>query len=436
MSVWGYILAIFFIVAPSVGAGIFINWQQLMSVWYKIASRTYVMLAPENLIRHVFKFYGWRVFYWGKRHVKKLQNWCKVFVKRSWVLSRFLWTNPASLLLVIAGIFIAVSLWIFGFDIYELYVELSDQIKKEQKTPDDYRGIAIRYFGIIAGAGAIIGYLIAIARNIIANNQNKINQQGQITESMVQAIAQIGTFNNDKPNIEVRLGGLYALQRIMQDSPRDEDSIAKIFYAYVRENAKRNNIKQPKEDKQAEQKTHQMREDIQTALDIIGQFIREWKIQGKEVSPDTRINFARANLVGYSFKGVDFSRAILEDVDLSGVELYDVNLFDVDLSGADLSGANIFNTDLTGANLIKANLTGASLCDVDLTGADLTNADLTGVTLASVNMYYTDLFGADLFSANLSDVTELSQEQIDAANGDISTLLPEDIFFPESWGIK
>ena len=335
------------------------------------------------------------------RHIKNLWSRCKLYAKKVWNWCKRLWAffkkNTATALLYIAGGLIVAALASFGSDIYELYGELHKQIDAGGKSPEEYRGIAIRYFGIVAGAGAVIGYIIAIARNITADKQNKINEQGQITESMVHAIAQIGAFNRDKPNIEVRLGGLYSLQRIMQDGQRDEETIAKIFYAYVRENAKKDETNPP-----------ELREDVQTALDIIGQFNRGWEDIGKEIPLSSRINFARVNFLGYSISKINFRDSILEDIDLSGLVLKDMifsnaNLTHANLSDANLSGANLDHANLSDANLSRVNLENTSLLDVNLSDANLSRASLHQVDLEGANLINANLFDANLFSANLSD---------------------------------
>ncbi len=347
------------------------------------------------------------------RHIKNLWLRCKLGARKVWNWCKRLWAffkkNTATALLYIAGGLIVAALASFGFDIYELYGELHKQIDEGDKSPEEYRGIAIRYFGIVAGAGAVIGYIIAIARNITADKQNKINEQGQITESMVQAIAQIGAVNSDKPNIEVRLGGLYSLQRIMQDSPKDELSIAKIFYAYVRENAKKDETNPP-----------ELREDVQTALDIIGQFNRAWEDIGKEIPLSSRINFARVNFLGYSIPKINFKDSILEDVDLSGLVLKDMifsnaNLTRANLSDVNLSGANLDHANLSDANLSRANLENTSLLSANLFGAEISSANLFDADLENANLETANLSIANLANANLSD-TNLSDANLEYSN--------------------
>jgi hypothetical protein len=57
-------------------------------------------------------------------------------------------------------------------------------------------------------------------------------EQGHITDRFTKAVEQLGS---DK--MAVRLGAIYALERISKDSPRDHWSIMETLTAYVREHA-------------------------------------------------------------------------------------------------------------------------------------------------------------------------------------------------------
>jgi hypothetical protein len=58
----------------------------------------------------------------------------------------------------------------------------------------------------------------------------KVTEQGQITERYTKAIEQLGS---DK--LDVRLGGIYALERIAKDSKRDHPTVVEVLSAFVRE---------------------------------------------------------------------------------------------------------------------------------------------------------------------------------------------------------
>lgn len=71
-----------------------------------------------------------------------------------------------------------------------------------------------------------------------ARDQIKISEQQQITDRFGKAVEQLG--QEDQPGqarLSIRLGGIYALQRLMFDSPRDEPTIIEVLCAFVRSHA-------------------------------------------------------------------------------------------------------------------------------------------------------------------------------------------------------
>ena len=79
----------------------------------------------------------------------------------------------------------------------------------------------------------------------VAQRQVDVAEQGHITDRINNAVQGLGTEKTVKagedektaPNIEVRVGAIYALERIAQDSDRDHIQIMEILRAYIRENA-------------------------------------------------------------------------------------------------------------------------------------------------------------------------------------------------------
>jgi hypothetical protein len=84
-----------------------------------------------------------------------------------------------------------------------------------------------------------------------------------------------------------------------------------------------------------------------------------------------------------------------------------------DLAGRDLRTTTLCGADLRGAVLIAADLRGCDLAGVDLLGADLRDARLEG--------------------ADLSGALFLTQAQLEAADGDAGTRLPEALHLPRHW---
>jgi hypothetical protein len=57
----------------------------------------------------------------------------------------------------------------------------------------------------------------------------RLSQQGQFTDRYSKAIEQLG-----ENKMEVRLGGIYALERLMADKARDQPTILEVLAASVR----------------------------------------------------------------------------------------------------------------------------------------------------------------------------------------------------------
>src|SRR5690242_7894308 len=64
----------------------------------------------------------------------------------------------------------------------------------------------------------------------IARQGQATAEQGQITDRYNAAITNLGS-----RSIDIRLGGIYALQRLMHDSPRDQPTIIAVLCAFVRD---------------------------------------------------------------------------------------------------------------------------------------------------------------------------------------------------------
>jgi hypothetical protein len=163
--------------------------------------------------------------------------------------------------------------------------------------------------------------------------QLQINREGQITERFNKAIDHLGEPGDDK--IDVRLGGIYALERIANNSKDDRATIAEILTTYVRGHA-------------------------------------AWTSPAEDANPS---DAARVELAELRVRAPDIQAVmtVLGRRALTPGRTQPLLLARTDLRGADLAHANLEGTDLSGAHL-----EGAYLGDADLEGAYLRDADLAG----------------------------------------------------------
>jgi hypothetical protein len=84
------------------------------------------------------------------------------------------------------------------------------------------------------GAGLFAaGALVFTARNFTVSRRTlELTEQGQVTERYTKAIEQLGS---DK--LDVRIGGIYALERVARDSARDHPTVMEVLTAFIREHS-------------------------------------------------------------------------------------------------------------------------------------------------------------------------------------------------------
>jgi hypothetical protein len=216
---------------------------------------------------------------------------------------------------------------------------------------------AVRTQLLTLAAGVFVaGALWFTARNY------RLSREGQVTDRYTKAIEQLGS---DK--LDVRIGGVYALERVARDSAKDHPTVMEVLAAFIREHSHEQWPVPEKND--AALPERRTRPDVQAALTVIGR---------RDATRDQLpVDLKFTELYGAALSGAQLDGPRIHDVHIRGVRAFGERLFGgVDLTGAHLSGAN-----LTVAHLRDARLSGADLSGANLTGADLTGADLTGAKL-------------------------------------------------------
>ena len=257
----------------------------------------------------------------------------------------------------------------------------------------------------------VIGGLVVLAGLYLTYRRIQITEDGQITERYTNAIAQLG----NEESIEVRLGGLYALERIARESRKDFWTIMEVLTAFVRGNAPfipDGDEATPKPGAPQRIQARRPQTDVQAALTVIGRRNTDWDEQGQ-----------RLDLTEVDLRGVNLREAHLEWADLSGAHLEGAYLSGVHLEWADLSGAH-----LEGATLWGAHLEGAILYQAHLEGADLSGAYLEGAILYQAHLEGVILFGAQLERANLRGSKGLTVDRLKGVRDAEHAQLDDDLW--------
>jgi uncharacterized protein YjbI with pentapeptide repeats len=344
-------------------------------------------------------------------------------------------TIPEHILLPVAIIVSVIAAlafwwWLPKWQVNRLALEIRDP-KARADVEDNFRRTVGQLLG---GAAVLFGAWFIFLQFSQQQQTSEIKQQLQAAQQhQLQAARDLLISNQVSKGFEqlasdkvaMRLGGIYALEGVMNTSERPElyrGPILEMLCAFVREYT----IGKIVFEKPAI--------DVQVALTVIG------RRKGQEMPDLAKANIPGTNLSGANLVGADLDSAHLNSAFLSGANLIGANLLGANLSGASLTGAKLNRVDLTGANL-----TGANLGLADLNGAYLSSADLSGANLSGANLRGADLTGANLRSANLRDadfsVAYLIRADLTGAKNLIQTQLNEacgnnETGLPEGLGLK
>ena len=259
--------------------------------------------------------------------------------------------------------------------------------------------------GVLVAASTVPFALIRVWINDrtikAAERTTNAAEQGLITDRINTAVTGLGvektvkqtapdgkTTENTDANIEVRLGAIYALERISQDSDRDHMQIMEILCAHIRTNAPL--------DPETSMSRKEPRADIQAALTVIGRR-----------APDK-----------------------------IALELH--KGFVLDLRDADLRGAHLHDGDFAQARFWRGNFQFAVLTRTNLKGAQLNDATLSYAHLfktrfdAKTDLLKTTFDKAFVFNTDFSK-TGVTQEQLSQMFASVDNLVPHGLTRPTHW---
>jgi uncharacterized protein YjbI with pentapeptide repeats len=264
-------------------------------------------------------------------------------------------------------------------------------------------------FQVCAGVLAIAGFAYTARSFQLNREQGELNRQtlelgvqGQMTERFEHAVSQIGSSKR-----EVRIGGIYALERLAVDSQRVDDKAAviEIIAAFLLNHARTDDAA-----------SHPSGlPEVRAAMTVIarrdrsieyGQIsLRDLDLSGLHQARGAylgNIDFTGTRLTGAKLTNVDFTGAVLDGVKLSGADLSDANLSGVSLANSELDGAILTGAQFPRADLRDASLKSAKLGQANLAGAKLMRARLGECDLAGARLIAAEVMAADFTAATLT----------------------------------
>ncbi|MEU9397972.1 pentapeptide repeat-containing protein [Streptomyces sp. NPDC048324] len=255
------------------------------------------------------------------------------------------------------------------------HIDPSRQIELQQvqaQMQNAFRGQLLQSLaGLFVLGGAAVGW-----------QQLRLAREGHVTDRFTKAIEHLGS-----DTLEIRLGGIYALERLRRDSATDRSTITYILGAFIREHVpwpvgEPGGPEHPTVAVETQLPWLTKRApDVWAALRVLS---RRSPIVNEQPLYLARIDLRRAVLTRMQLAGTILRHCNLAGSRMQGIDLTSADLTDADLREVDLRGAKLTNADLSGAHLQSAKLTGAILRGAILRGADLTGTSLDAADLTSV----------------------------------------------------
>ncbi|MFT6024796.1 MAG: hypothetical protein ACI9PY_002928 [Ascidiaceihabitans sp.] len=263
-------------------------------------------------------------------------------------------------------------------------------------------------FGLTSIIVAMIGAPFVIWRTMVAQKQTDVAEQGMITERIMKAVEGLGAeklIKDDKdernvPNVEVRIGAIYSLERIAQDSKRDHIQIVEILCAYVRNNC--GSIKTVTSS------------DVEIAMMVLGR--RSQERIAYEKRSGFKLDLEGSNFCMMNLKELDFSQGLFSQTAWFGCKLTGNTFSECDFSHCEIEESNIEENSFEAANFEGSKLNAStfesnSFEAVRLNGSQILlssfwrdlfqHADLTNAFLFGIKLWSNSFLGGVVFNAEI-----------------------------------
>ena len=197
---------------------------------------------------------------------------------------------------------------------------------EQASAESDIRGSLLQ---AVAGVLLVIGAITAWRQLLLGRQQHSLDRRTATTEAFTKAIEYIGNLET----IDIRIGGIYSLDRVADDDPAERSRILHILTAFIRERS-------PSEG--------DLPRDVHTALTVLAN--RPWP------SP---ADLSHTNLYSARIPSALLTKARLSNANLKNATLRGAMMCNADLSAADLRNSDLRAADLRGALLLNARMSGA-----------------------------------------------------------------------------
>ncbi|EMF91279.1 pentapeptide repeat-containing protein [Leptospira santarosai] len=294
----------------------------------------------------------------------------------------------------------------FVYDGYFEYITITES----ETIKNEFRKVLI---AIVGGSLAVGGFILTYYRTKNQDETLSLTQRGQWNDRYVKAIELI-----DNKSSDIKIGGIYSLISIAEESFKHKEAIIKILCSYVRENL---NIKKrdlPDDlDNATMEKMKFERERFPIDHETILNFLSKLPVQDR-LSKDGSLLLLRfidfsfyhigpLNLSHSEMSEIDFTYSKINKLNLSKSKIHNITIRYTQSSEINFENSIIVRSHFDKTNLIVCEFMNAKLMVVDFRGSILNYCSFHGADLQGVDFEGTALIGCDFTNAKISDIEAL-----------------------------
>jgi hypothetical protein len=246
-----------------------------------------------------------------------------------------------------------------------------------------------------------------------ATDAQRLTETGQITGRYTAAVEQLGS-----TDVAVRLGGLYALERLARDSADDRATVYDVICAWIRH--------------------HSIRRDHITGAPLVDPVAREGspplRVDGQSVDYRAALTIVlRADPAGINNRDLTSAvivdgigcQPLISDINFTKARLRNLNWSNHALLGVLFGESELTQVDFSGGSLRNVVFGMSQLDQVDFDQAGLYNVIFRGGSLKEVGMMGSRLEMVTIRPTDREDVSALHLDE---------TTIYEDVLFPVKFG--
>lgn len=277
---------------------------------------------------------------------------------------------------------------------------------------------------------ATFGLTLAAWRSHIAskdskskNEDVKISQSNSLNSIYTSAVAQLGeNIDTDTPNYSVRIGAIYALERLARDNEEYHQEVMNVLCSYVRINSRnrRGSVAENINERSLgniENMNHMVISyvDVQEALSVLGRRdisldkneldlsgCRLYMIQLGEAGWDG-VNFSNVQFYNMTIRNCSFEKSKFLGSTFNNCGFYESFFEEAKMAGAQFNNCIISKTSFEKSNLeqVKIQGQGSVLYEVNFENSILNNLNVIDAELTSCKFNNSHFYGALITSSEL-----------------------------------